>query len=143
EIDILIRTSVCRDYIEPATATIVHGNLGLNAECKCFDLGNACLAFMNGMEIASLMIETGQIEHALIVNGEAIRDMYEKTLSRLEKDDCDEEMYRNSFATLTLGSGAVAMVLSHKDLARTESHQFLGGVTLADTSNNRLCCWKG
>ncbi len=45
----LINTSVCRDYIEPSTACLVHGNLKLPTTCTNMDLGNACLAFFNGV----------------------------------------------------------------------------------------------
>ncbi len=39
----------------------------------------------------------------------------EATIARLASDECDEQMFREQFATLTLGSGAVAMVLSRDD----------------------------
>ena len=42
-IQALINTSVCKDYLEPSTASMVHGNLGLQRHCINFDLGNACL----------------------------------------------------------------------------------------------------
>ena len=71
-IGVVINTSVCRDYIEPSTACLVHSKLKLPAHCLNFDLGNACLAFMNAMEVAGLMIERGQIEYALIVDGESV-----------------------------------------------------------------------
>ena len=53
QIGLLINTSVCRDWIEPSTACIVHGKLGLSSDCISYDLGNACLAFMNGMDTAA------------------------------------------------------------------------------------------
>ena len=56
-IGVIINTSVCRDYLEPSTACIVHGNLGLAPHCLNFDVGNACLAFLNGMDVAARMIE--------------------------------------------------------------------------------------
>ncbi len=68
EIGVVVNTSVCRDFVEPSTASIVHGKLGLNPECLNFDLGNACLAFINGMEMVSTMIERGQIERGIVVN---------------------------------------------------------------------------
>ena len=40
-IGVLVNTSVCRDFLEPATACLVHGNLGLSPDCLNFDLGNA------------------------------------------------------------------------------------------------------
>ena len=138
KIGVVINTSVCRDYIEPSTACLVHGNLGLSAECMNFDLGNACLAFMNGMQMAGNMIERGQIHYALIVDGEGSRNVCEKTIDRLRNSDCDEATFRENFAALTLGSGAVAMVLARKELAE-KGHRFVGAVELAATQHNRLC----
>ena len=138
KIGVVINTSVCRDYIEPSTACLVHGNLGLSAECMNFDLGNACLAFMNGMQMAGNMIERGQIHYALIVDGEGSRNVCEKTIDRLLNSDCDEATFRENFAALTLGSGAVAMVLARKELAE-KGHRFVGAVELAATQHNRLC----
>ncbi len=138
KIGVVINTSVCRDYIEPSTACLVHGNLGLSAECMNFDLGNACLAFMNGMQMAGNMIERGQIHYALIVDGEGSRNVCEKTIDRLLNSDCDEATFRENFAALTLGSGAVAMVLARKELAEN-GHRFVGAVELAATQHNRLC----
>jgi 3-oxoacyl-[acyl-carrier-protein] synthase-3 len=43
-----------------------------------------------------------------------------------------------NLATLTLGEGAVAMVLCHKDVATT-NHRINGAVNMAATEHNRLC----
>ena len=137
-IGILINTSVCRDYIEPSTACLVHGNLGLPAECMNFDLGNACLGFLNGMDMVGNMIERGQIDYGLVVDGENSINVVEATLKRLQDPGCDEELFRNNFATLTLGSGGVAMLLGRSDLCE-EVHAFKGGVNLAASQHNRLC----
>ena len=59
-----------RDFLEPSTASIVSGNLGLSDMCQNFDVANACLAFLNGMDIASRMIERGEIDYALVVDGQ-------------------------------------------------------------------------
>ncbi|MCG6880028.1 MAG: 3-oxoacyl-ACP synthase III [Deltaproteobacteria bacterium] len=135
---ILVNTSVCRDYIEPSTACLVHGNLGLSSDCMNFDVGNACLAFLNGMEIIGNMIERGQIDYGIVVDGEGSRFVVETTIQRLLTSDCDEETFRNNFATFTLGSGAAAMVLARSDLA-PNGHRLLGGVTLAATEHKNLC----
>jgi len=137
-IGVLINTSVCRDYIEPSTACLVHGNLQLGRGCLNFDLGNACLGFINGMEVVGNMIERGQIDYGLVVDGENSRYVVERTIARLNGPDVDEATFRANFATLTLGSGGAAMVLGRKDLA-PEGHAFLGGVTVAATEHNRLC----
>src|SRR5690606_10924276 len=40
-VGLLVNTSVSRDYLEPSTASIVSGNLGLGDECQNFDVANA------------------------------------------------------------------------------------------------------
>ena len=139
KIGILINTSVCRDYLEPSTASIIHGNLGLADTCQNFDVGNACLAFLNGMDIAARMIERGDIEYALIVDGETSNLITEKTIERMLAPDIDEVAFRNEFASLTLGSGAAAMVLGRRELLPDGGHQFLGSVTRAATEFSHLC----
>lgn len=138
EIGVLINTSVCRDFIEPSTASIVHGRMGLSTEAANFDLGNACLGFVNGMNVVSSMIEHGEIDHGLVVDGETSRFAMESTIARLASDDCDQATFREQFATLTLGSGAVAMVLSRAGEAEA-GHRFLGGLGRASTAHWNLC----
>ena len=98
--------------MEPSTASIVSGNLGLPDTCQNFDIANACLAFINGMDIASRMIERGEIDYALVVDGETADLAYEKTLERMTRADVTEEDFKNELATLTLGSGACLLYTS-------------------------------
>ncbi len=135
---VLINTSVCRDYVEPSTACLVHGNLKLPATCMNMDVGNACLAFLNGIEIIGNMIERGQIDYGMIVDGESSRFLTESTIARLKQPSTDMKTFREEFASLTTGSGAVAMLLARSDLA-PEGHRFRGTVSLAATEHNRLC----
>src|SRR4249919_3915111 len=138
KIGLLVNTSVSRDYLEPSTASIVSGNLGLSETCQNFDVANACLAFLNGMDIASRMIERGEIDYALVVDGETADLAYEKTLERMGASDLTEVQFRNEMATLTLGSGAAAMVLARAELA-PGAPRYKGGVTRAATQWNGLC----
>lgn len=138
KIGVLISTSVCKDYIEPSVASLVHNRLGLSPECLNFDLGNACLAFLNAMTVAGNMIERGQIDYALIVDGEGSRFIQDVTIERLNRPETTPQQFRDNFATLTLGSGAAAAVLARSDLA-TSGHRFLGGVSLAATQHSGLC----
>lgn len=137
-IGILINTSVCRDYLEPSTASIIHGNLGLADTCQNFDVGNACLAFLNGMDIAARMIERGDIEYALVVDGEVSNVITERTIERLLAPDASPDQFRNEFASLTLGSGSAAMVLGRSELL-PNGHRFKGSVTRAATEFSHLC----
>jgi 3-oxoacyl-[acyl-carrier-protein] synthase-3 len=138
DLGVVVNTSVCRDYVEPSTASIVHRNLGLSANCLNFDISNACLAFINGMEMVSNMIDRGQIEYGIVVNAENTRYATRRTIERLCRPDTDFRTFRDAFATLTLGSGAVAMVLARAH-GKPGEHRFLGGVNLAATEHCRLC----
>lgn len=138
KIGLLVNTSVSRDYLEPSTASIVSGNLGLSEHCQNFDLANACLAFLNGMDVASRMIERGEIDYALVVDGETANLAYEKTLERMAAPDITDEQFRNELATLTLGCGAAAMVLARSELV-PDAPRYKGGVTRAATRFNDLC----
>ncbi len=138
EIGVLINTSVCRDYLEPSTACLVHGNLGLDEHCLNFDIGNACLAFLNGMDVAARMIERGDVEYALIVDGESSGPITESTIERLLRPGVDQKQFREEFASLTLGSGSAAMIMCQRQLA-PQGHSYLGSVTRAATEFNRLC----
>jgi acyl-CoA:acyl-CoA alkyltransferase len=138
KIGILINTSVCRDYLEPSTAAIVHGKLGLSENCQNFDVGNACLAFLNGMDIAARMIERGDIEYALIVDGENSRPISDDTIARLASENATEEQFRNELASLTLGSGGVAMVMGNLTNV-PDGHRYLGSVARSATQWSKLC----
>ncbi len=138
QLGVLTNTSVCRDYIEPSTACLVHGNLELPPDCINFDIGNACLAFLNGMDVAAMMIDRGDIDYGIVVDGEGSRHVIESTIARLLDPECSEKQFRGQFATLTLGSGAAAMVLGRAD-KHPEGHRYLGGVSLAATEHSRLC----
>lgn len=135
---ILVNTSVCRDYLEPSTACLVHGNLGLPSTCMNFDIGNACLGFVNGMDMVGNMIERGQIDFGIVVDAESSELITMKTIERMLDPETDEATFRSNFASMTLGSGAAAMVLGRSDQVEN-GHRFLGGVNRAATQHSRLC----
>lgn len=138
EVQVLVNTSVCRDYLEPATASIIHHKVGLPDTTPSFDLGNACLGFLNGMAVVADMIELGHIDTGLIVAGEGVRHAQEATLRRLLAPNADARMFYENMATLTLGSGSVAMILRHADRSRT-GKRLLGGYTYSQTQFHDLC----
>ena len=137
-IGVIINTSVCRDYLEPSTACIVHGNLGLSEECINFDVGNACLAFLNGMDIAARMLEREEVDYALIVDGECSGPITDATIERMLAPDVDLKKFREELASLTLGSGAAAMVMARREL-EPDGHRYLGSVSRSATEFHQLC----
>jgi 3-oxoacyl-[acyl-carrier-protein] synthase-3 len=137
-VGLLIDTSVCRTQLEPSAAVDVHHQLDLPTSALNFDLSNACLGFVNGMQIAGMMIDSGQIDYALIVDGEGSRLPQERTLDRLQSEHTTAQDVFDNFATLTLGSGGAAMVLGRAS-EHPEGHRFIGGASRAATQHHRLC----
>lgn len=139
DIDCLFHTSVSRDFLEPATASVVHHHLGLPSHAFFYDISNACLGFLNGMLSMANLIESGQIQRGLIVAGESSRLLVESTIeSLLRNEDLSRRQLKQAFASLTIGSGAVALVMSHAEVARS-AHRLRGGVVRAATEHNHLC----
>ena len=135
---LMVNTSVSRRYLEPATAVAVHDAIGLPPSCQNFDVTNACLGFVNGIEIAAAMIDAGLVEYALVVDGEDAREVQEATIRRLSLPDVTAKDVLAQFATLTLGSGAAAMVLGRAD-QHPEGHRVVGSVSRAGTEHHELC----
>ena len=135
----LISASVCRDFMEPATASLIHHNLRLPKESQVFDISNACLGVLNGMVHIANMIELGHIEAGLVVAGENGGPLVFNTIETLLSNlDATRRDIKKSFASLTIGSAAVAVLLTHKKISKT-GHRLLGGVSFAATQFNDLC----
>jgi 3-oxoacyl-[acyl-carrier-protein] synthase-3 len=135
----LLFTSVSRDMMEPATASFVHRSLGLPSSCLLFDISNACLGFLDGMVMLANMLELGQIKAGLVVAGETAEDLVESTLAHLLADtSLTRKSIKPLFASLTIGSGAVALVMTRRDYWDT-GHYLRGGACWAQTVHNDLC----
>jgi acyl-CoA:acyl-CoA alkyltransferase len=143
KIDLLIHASVCRDFLEPATAAVVHHLLKLSPHCMISDLSNACLGVVSSILMASQMIERGAIKTALIVSGENAGPLIEQTLAHLLNDPhMDRKKIKPFMANFTIGSAGVAILISHEDLA-PHGPKILGGSTLTDSSSVELCQGDG
>lgn len=139
ELGALIHCSVSRDCLEPATATIVHAALGLPPSAPAFDISNACLGVLTGMIAGANMIELGQAEKVLLVSGENCRSLLESTLKAMTDDpELTRQGIKPYFASLTIGSGAVAMILSRRS-GESRGRRLYGGVSLSATGYNGLC----
>jgi 3-oxoacyl-[acyl-carrier-protein] synthase-3 len=138
QVGVLISTAVSRPHLEPSAAVAVHHQLGLPTSCLSFDIANACLGFVNGLQVAALMIDSGQVDYALLVDAEAVQKLHEATLSRLESPDATADDVKAEFASLTIGSGAAAMVLGRTD-QHPEGHRVVGGVSRSGSEHHQLC----
>ncbi|MDO5735287.1 MAG: 3-oxoacyl-ACP synthase III [Propionibacteriaceae bacterium] len=138
QVGLLINASVSRPHLEPSVATQIHDELGLPTNCLNFDITNACLGFVNAMQVAGSMIDAGQMDYALIVASEGTREPQERTLDRLVNGETTKDELKEAFATLTVGSGAAAMVLGRTD-QNPGGHRVVGGLSRAGTSHHGLC----
>jgi 3-oxoacyl-[acyl-carrier-protein] synthase-3 len=138
-IQMLIYGGVCRENLEPATACAVSHGLGLGPETLVYDLSNACLGIMNGMVQVANAIELGQIEAGMVVSCESSRQIMDITIDRLLAS-LDMGVFKQTVATLTGGSGAVAVVLSRTGKSQP-APRLLGGVYRSALEHHALCTW--
>jgi 3-oxoacyl-[acyl-carrier-protein] synthase-3 len=139
KVGLLVHGSVCRDFLEPATACGVHHAVGLPPQCMIYDLSNACLGILNGMLNAAVLIESGMIEAALVVGSELGRGLVETTIGALNRDESlTRKSIKDSFASLTIGSASCAVLLVHRSISRSQT-SLLAGVVRANTRWHALC----
>lgn len=135
----LLFSSVSRDMMEPATAAFVHRNLGLPPSCLLFDISNACLGFLDAMIVLANMLEMGQVRAGLVVASETAEALIDSTLAHLlAETTLTRKSIKPLFASLTIGSGAVALVMTRRDYQDT-GHYLRGGACWANTCHNDLC----
>ena len=139
DIGCLIHASVCRDYLEPATACGVHAALGLSSDCWVYDCSNACLGLLSGMVQIATLIECGAIRAGIVVGTESARSLVESTIGALNADtSLTRQSIKPSFASLTIGSGSCAILLVDRSLSKTDN-RLLSCVARAETQHHALC----
>lgn len=99
DLDLIIVASASPDHIFPSTACLVQDALGAN-NAGAFDLSAACTGWIYGLSLASQAIETGSIDHALIIGSE--------TLSRIVD-------WNDRNTCVLFGDGAGAVILGPSD----------------------------
>jgi len=115
-IDAVIFCGMDRDQSEPATAHNVQNTLGLRAN-HVFDVANACFGFVDGIKIATAMIETGLIRYALVVTGETSMKVV-KAVSDLLKGDVSKEKANTLWGLMSLGdAGGAALIGESYDIS--------------------------
>jgi 3-oxoacyl-[acyl-carrier-protein] synthase-3 len=117
----------------------VHHALGLPEECLVFDVSNACLGLLNGMLQIANMIELGQIRAGLVVGSEGSRQLVETTIDALNADtSLTRAQLKLAFASLTIGSGSCAMLITDRELSRSGNRLF-AAMARAHTDHHQLC----
>ena len=130
---------VCKDYLEPSMAALVHGDLALPATCRNLDVANACLGFINGMVTLANMIELDHVKAGVVVACEAGTRLTDVTIEELLQDKhVTRDKLKLGFASLTMGSGAVSVVMTHSSISKS-GHRLLGGIVRNASEHNGLC----
>src|ERR1700712_4380163 len=139
QIEVFIHGAVCRDMLEPATASFAHRKIGLPGSAQIFDVSNACLGFLNGLVVLAGLIESGQVKVGMVVAGENGRPLIEQTLQHLVGSTLNRNEIKPFFANLTIGSGAVGAIVCHRSLVKGRPHRLIGGQGRAATQHSDLC----
>jgi 3-oxoacyl-[acyl-carrier-protein] synthase-3 len=104
-----------------------------------YDISNACLGLLSGIVQIANMIELGQIEAGIVVGTESSRSLTEATIRQLNTDErINRQNLKSAFASLTIGSGSAAVLLTNERLSMTQN-RLVGGVVRANTQQCRLC----
>lgn len=140
DVDILIYAGVCREQYEPATACAVAANLGISPDATMYDLSNACLGVLNGVVEVANRIELGQCRAGLVVSCESAREINETAIDRVIRSS-SIDVFRQSLATFTGGSGAVAVLVTEADVSRQKRRRLIGGAAKNAPEHHNLCRW--
>ncbi|GAA0786039.1 MULTISPECIES: 3-oxoacyl-ACP synthase III [Pseudomonadati] len=138
----VVYTGVCRDQHEPATACRIAAELGVSKDTAIYDISNACLGVLSGILDIANRIELGQIKAGMVVSCESARDIVEATIDHMLAEPTMQN-FAQSLATLTGGSGAIAVILTDGSLPlkNTRQHQLLGASHLSAPEHHNLCEW--
>ena len=139
ELGVVIYAGVNRENLEPATACPVAHKLGVREDALILDVSNACLGVLNGMALVANMIELGQVRSGLVVAAETAREIADDTVARILADPT-HATFRTCLASLTGGSGAVAVVLTDSRDSLS-GRRLLGGAAVAATQHHTIARW--
>ncbi len=140
DIQALIYAGVCRENFEPATACAVAADLGIAPDAFVYDISNACLGVLNGIIDIANRIELGQITAGMVVSCESAREINDIMIRKM-LDLPTMQTFTQSLATLTGGSGAVAVILTHASVSREKRRRLIGAATQSAPEHHMLCRW--
>ncbi len=140
DVEVMIYGGVCREQFEPATACHVASQLGIHPDADIFDITNACLGVLNGIIDIANRIELGQIRAGMVVSCESSRDIIDTMVAKMNREP-NMETFKTAVATLTGGSGAVAVLLTDGSFGAERRRRLLGGVSCSAPQHHLLCRW--
>lgn len=139
DLEVVVYSAVCREQFEPATACSVAAKLGVGSNAMVYDLSNACLGVLNGILDIANRIELGQIKAGVVVSCETAREINDAMIDELlRKRSID--VFKETLATLTGGSGAVAVLVTDGSFA-AKRRKLVAASAQAAPEHHRLCRW--
>lgn len=139
-LETVVYAGVCRESFEPATACAVAAELGVEGAASVYDISNACLGILNGIHEIANRIELGQIRAGVVVSAETAREIVGVTIESMLREGT-MAAYTEGLATLTGGSGAIAVVVTDGSFGNEGTHRVLGGAQRAAPEHHELCRW--
>ncbi len=107
DIDVLIASSATHDVADPSTAAIMQSKLGCT-NAATMDVKNACAGFLNGIDVAASLIETGRAKRVLVSAGEVLSSVINWQVDNMAD-------MQTKFAGLTLGDGGAAFIVEGRE----------------------------
>lgn len=140
----LVYCGVHRENLEPATAchvaaALLADGLALDGRAALFDVSNACLGMVTGLLTVARQIELGEIEAGIVVACERSREIVEIAIARMNEEPTLDS-FRLRFATLTGGSGAVAIVISNEEFA-SGRRRLVASAQRQAAAHHDICVW--
>ncbi|NOX33769.1 MAG: 3-oxoacyl-ACP synthase III [Deltaproteobacteria bacterium] len=142
QIGALAFCGVGQDGFEPATSCAVAHKLNIGGNAHIYDVKSACLGVVTGIVHMANEIELGNIKAGLVVSCETARQIVDSTIEELNAHK-SFEFYKDAVATMTGGSGAVAVLLTDGTIGNPDNrkHALKGGVVRNAIEHHGLCSW--
>jgi 3-oxoacyl-[acyl-carrier-protein] synthase-3 len=112
----------------------------VSPEAAVYDVSNACLGVLSGITEIANRIELGQVRAGLVVACETAREINEVVIEQMRKSR-SMDFFKRSLATLTGGSGAVAVLLTDGSFAASKRRKLLGWANRTAPRFHGLCRW--
>lgn len=125
-VDLVVSSSATHDVAEPSTASIVQHKTGCR-NAGVMDVKNACAGFLNGLDVATSLIETGRAEKVLVTAGEVLSSVIDWEITGMAD-------LPTKFAGLTLGDAGGAFVLEATDNDTAGERGIFPGFFMSDGS---------
>jgi 3-oxoacyl-[acyl-carrier-protein] synthase-3 len=79
DLGLILVATVTPDRCFPSTACMIQKGLGAPNSVAAFDLSSGCTGFVMGLSVASQFIETGAMDHALVIAAEKLTSVTDWT----------------------------------------------------------------